>query len=269
MPGFPFPGRPGGEHDEPLLDMIIARRVLPPDAPQPMHDLARMLAALAGPAESGELAGEATVRAAFNRASSPAGISATARHAGRRRRVRRPARSRARLATALVVAVAGLGSVLAAYIDVLPGPIQQLAHVTVAAPPPPSASLSRSLTVRTHPARHPAGRPSSQPGPRPDHSPGPAPVAGQGTPTPNLKPGASRSPGQRVTGPSCGPGPLHSAGPQPKASGHPSPSSWPSGYHCTGLPSGPSALPTLNPYVPLTGTQGHSRDVSRSRIPAP
>ena len=49
MPGFPFPGRPGGEHDEPLLDMIIARRVLPPDAPQPMHDLASMLAALAGP----------------------------------------------------------------------------------------------------------------------------------------------------------------------------------------------------------------------------
>ena len=53
MPGFPFPGRPGGEHDEPLLDMIIARRVLPPDAPQMMHDLARMLAALAGPAEPG------------------------------------------------------------------------------------------------------------------------------------------------------------------------------------------------------------------------
>ena len=34
MPGFPFPGRPGGEHDEPLLDMIIARCALPPDAPQ-------------------------------------------------------------------------------------------------------------------------------------------------------------------------------------------------------------------------------------------
>ena len=49
MPGFPFPGRPGGEHDEPLLDMIIARRALPPDAPQAMHDLAQMLAALAGP----------------------------------------------------------------------------------------------------------------------------------------------------------------------------------------------------------------------------
>ena len=52
MPGFPFPGRPGGDHDEPLLDMIITRRALPPDAPQEMHDLARMLAA--GPAGEGE-----------------------------------------------------------------------------------------------------------------------------------------------------------------------------------------------------------------------
>src|ERR1700731_2191078 len=123
MPGLPFPGRPGGGHDEPLLYLIIPRRATPPDAPQPMHDLARMLAALAGPAEPGELAGEAAARAAFSRVASPAGISAAARRPGRRRRPtrsRRPARSRARLATALVVAAAGLGSVFAAYIDVLP-----------------------------------------------------------------------------------------------------------------------------------------------------
>ena len=165
MPGFPFPGRPGGEHDEPLLDMIIARRALPPDAPQPMHDLARMLAALAGPAEPGELAGEAAVRAAFSRAASPAGISAAARRPGRRRRARRfrgPARSRARLATALVVAAAGLGSVFAAYIDVLPSPIQQLAHVTVAAPAPPSSGPHRSGTVST-PLATRAASPAQQP----------------------------------------------------------------------------------------------------------
>jgi hypothetical protein len=30
MPGFPFPGRPGGEHGEPLLDIIFDRRPLPP-----------------------------------------------------------------------------------------------------------------------------------------------------------------------------------------------------------------------------------------------
>src|ERR1700733_12888385 len=109
MPGFSFPGRLGGEHDEPLLDMIIARRALPPDAPQEMHDLARMLAALADPGEPGELvpselapgwgapgelAGEAAARAAFVRLASPAGISPAARRPVRRhRRSRRPRRS--------------------------------------------------------------------------------------------------------------------------------------------------------------------------------
>jgi hypothetical protein len=257
MPGFPFPGRPGGEHDEPLLDMIIVRRVLPPDAPQPMHDLARMLAALAGPAEPGELAGEAAVRAAFSRAASPVGISAAARRPGRRRRARRfrgPARSRARLATAMVVAVAGLGSVFAAYIDVLPGPIQQLAHVTVAAPAPPSSGPHPSVTARTPRATDPADR-SSQTGPGSHHSTSPARVPGQLTPTPDYKPGPTGSPGPRATGPSCGPGLARSPSPQPKASGYPSPPPWSQGKHCTGIPTGPAGQPTLNPYVPLTGTQ--------------
>ena len=48
MPGF-FPGRPGGERDEPLLDMIFDRCPIPPGAPPEMRDLARMLAAGAGP----------------------------------------------------------------------------------------------------------------------------------------------------------------------------------------------------------------------------
>ena len=229
MPGFLFPGRPGGEHDEPLLDMIIARRVLPPDAPQPMHDLARMLAALAGPAEPGELAGEAAVRAAFSRAASPAGISSAARRPGQRRRARRfrgPARSRARLATALVIAVAGLGSVFAAYIDVLPSPIQQLAHVTVAARPRP-APARPVRHGQDAPATYRAGQPGSQPAPGPHHSASPAQVPGQGTPTPSFKPGPTRSSGHRATGPSCGPGLAHSPGPQPKASGYPSLPSWP------------------------------------------
>lgn len=259
MPGFPFPGRPGGEHDEPLLDMIIARRVLPPDAPQPMHDLASMLAALAGPAEPGELAGEAAVRAAFSRAASPAGISSP----GRRRRPRRfrgPARSRARLATALVVAAAALGSVFAAYIDVLPSPIQQLAHVTVAAPAPPSSGALRPVTAKRPQATDRAGQPSSQPAPGPHHSTSPAQVHGQLTPTPNFKPRPTGSPGHGATGPSCGPGLAHSpspqpkaSGPEPKASGYPSLPSWYPGEYCTGIPARPSDEPTLHPYVP--GTQ--------------
>jgi hypothetical protein len=242
MPGSPFPGRPGGEPDEPLLDMIIARHVLPPDAPQPMHDLVSMLAALAGPAESGELAGEAAVRAAFSRAASPAGISAAARRPGRRRRTRRPARSRARLATALVVAVAGLGSVFAAYIDVLPSPIQQLAHVTVAAPAPPSSSPRHTDAARTPPDRHTANQPGSQPDSRPQHS-SPAPLPGPLTPSPSFKPGSA---GRRTTGPSCTPVLGHSPSPQPKPTGRPSPPSWPPPVHCTGLPTGAPSVPRLN-----------------------
>jgi hypothetical protein len=253
MPGSPFPGRPGGEHDEPLLDMIIARRALPPDAPQPMHDLARMLAALAGPAEPGELAGEAAVRAAFSRAASPAGISA---RPGRRRRARRfrgPARSRARLATALVVAAVALGSVFAAYIDVLPSPIQQLAHVTVAAPAPHGSGPGQSLTARTRRGTHAASQPRSQPAPGPHHSTSPALVPGQLTPTPRYRPRPTWSPG-RTTRPSCGPGVAHSPGPQPKASGYPGPLPWSQWEHCAGIPTGPARPPTLHPDVPGTGT---------------
>jgi hypothetical protein len=248
MPGFPFPGRPGGEPDEPLLDMIIARRVLPPDAPQPMHDLATMLAALAGPAESGELAGEAAVRVAFSRAASPAGISAAARRPGRRRRARGfrgPARSRARLAAALVVAVAGLGSVVAAYIDVLPSPIQQLAHVTVAAPAPPSSGPRHTGAAGTPLDKRASNRPSSQPDSRPQHSTSPAQRPGQLTPSPNFKPG---SPGRRTPRPSCTPVPGHSPSPQPRPTGRPSPPSWSPPVRCTGLPTGPSGGPTLYPY---------------------
>ena len=250
MPGFP-PGRPGGEHDEPLLDMIIARRALPPDAPQPMHDLARMLAALAGPAEPGELAGEAAVRAAFSRAASPAGISSAARRPGRRRRPRRPARSRARLATALVVAVAGLGSVLAAYTGVLPGPVQQLAHVTVAAPAPPSSGRQSSAKASALQAGPATLQPSSRPAPGPHHPAGLAHVPGQGkSPQPSYKPAATRSPGHRPTGPACSPSPWRSPSPPPTASARPSPPSWSQGEHCTGIPSGPAGQPTLDPYVP-------------------
>jgi hypothetical protein len=183
MPGFPFPGRPGGEHDEPLLDMIIARRVLPPDAPQAVHDLERMLAALAGPAESGELASEAAVRAAFRSATSPAGVSPAARRPVRHRRParsRRPARPRAGLAAVLVAAVAGLGSLLAAYTDLLPSSIQQLAHVAVAAPAPHHHSQPQppSMPGTARPVVSASRSPSSRPSATPQHSAGPVRAPG-------------------------------------------------------------------------------------------
>ena len=237
MPGFPFPGRPGGEHDEPLLDMIIARRALPPDAPAVMHDLARMLAALAGPAEPGELTGEAAVRAAFTRAASPAGVSPAARRpvrCRRSRRARRSVRSRVWLATAMVAAVAGLGSVLAAYKDVLPSPIQQLAHVAVAAPAPPSTSNQRPVTLGTgrraasHQARPASSHPALQP-----HRPSATAPAASPTPTtlrPRRKPLPKSSPGHRAPGPACSAAP---SGPM----------------HCGGL-TWPTAQPTPSPYLP-------------------
>ena len=253
MPGFPFPGRPGGEHDEPLLDMIIARRALPPDAPQEMHDLARMLAALAGPAEPGELAGEAAVRAAFSQAASPAGISSAARRPVRRRRPRHRGRDRSRawLATAMVAAVAGLGSVLAAYSDVLPSPIQQLAHVAVAAPAPHSPGPRQPATLETaRPALRTAPA-ASQAAPGPHHSAGNAPASSQASsPRPHFAPGSSGSPGHGITIASCGPGLGRSPGPSPKASARPSPPPWPPAVPCAVAPMGSAIQPTLYPYLP-------------------
>ena len=135
MPGNP-PGRPGGEHDEPLLDMMLERCPIPPGAPREAHDLARMLAAAVGPAEFGELDGEAAALAAFTRLASPPRTSHAARPPARRWRSGRPSRGKLPLAAALVVA-AGLGSTAAAYADVLPAPIQHFAHKTIGAPDSP------------------------------------------------------------------------------------------------------------------------------------
>ena len=155
MPGF-FPGRPGGEHDEPLLDMILERRPIPPGAPPEIHDLARMLAAVAGPAEPGDLAGQDAAQAAFTRLASRPGTSHAALRSARRSLSERPARGRLPLAAALAVAAAGLGSIAAAYAGVLPSPIQHFAHVTIGAPPPPRAVSPRALTVTSSPMpRHP------------------------------------------------------------------------------------------------------------------
>src|SRR5579864_2673059 len=85
MPGFPFPGRPGRDHDEPVLDKILDGQSIPPDSPREMHALAEMLASLAGPAEPGELAGETAALTAFTRSVSPAGASAAARGPAHRR----------------------------------------------------------------------------------------------------------------------------------------------------------------------------------------
>jgi hypothetical protein len=171
MPGF-FPGRPGGEHDEPLLDMILERRPIPPGAPPELHGLARMLAAVAGPAEPGDLAGQDAAHAAFTRLASRPGASHAALRSARRSLSERPARGRLPVAAALAVATAGLGSIAAAFFGVLPSPIQNFAYETIGAPPPPHGISPRPLTVASSPmSRHP--RPSDTGGGQPAASPDP------------------------------------------------------------------------------------------------
>jgi hypothetical protein len=158
MPGF-FPGRPGGEHDEPLLDMILERRPIPPGAPPEFHGLACVLAAAAGPAEPGDLAGQDAAHAAFTRLGSRLGTSHAALRSARRSLSKRPARGRLPQAVALAVAAAGLGSIAAAFVGVLPSPIQHLAHDTIGAPSPALSVSPHALTVTNSPMpRH--SRPS-------------------------------------------------------------------------------------------------------------
>jgi hypothetical protein len=219
MPGIPFPGRPGGEHDEPLLDMLFGARVLPPDAPPEMHDLARTLAALAGPADPSELAGEAAAVAAFSRFAAPAGLSPRAvspgparhrlsrrpvRHRLARRRAmdrpasRRPVR-RTTAVKALLGAVVMVGAIAAAYTGALPGPIQKVAHITINAPAP-SPPGPRHLAVK--PGRDGHARPT----PVPHSQPAPAPKRAAARSTPRYGwPG--RTPALPRASASCGPGP--------------------------------------------------------------
>ena len=152
MPGF-FPGRPGGERDEPLLDMILARRPIPPGAPPEIHGLARMLAAAAGSAEPGELAGQDAALAAFTRLASQAGTSPAAPWSARRWLPVRSARGRLPLAAVATAVAAGLGSTAAAYAGVLPSPIQHFAHVMIGAPAPLRDFSQHVPAVASSPAR--------------------------------------------------------------------------------------------------------------------
>jgi hypothetical protein len=263
MPGF-FPGRPGGEHDEPLLDMLLERRPLPPGAPPPMHDLARMLAAAAGPAEPGDLAGEDAARAAFRRPRSPAGVSHAAPRSARHRLTARPARGRLPLVAALAVAAAGLGSATAAYAGALPSPIQHIAHEFIGAPAPHfDLSQSTPVIISSSPVRV---TPTSDPKPRktrrvpaspasptplgnsrlhtkyPRYTPGPSFASCQPTPAATQNQGRP-APTPSTSHPSPSPG-ASSLGPHQSHSGHDRVSPWPSAPGLTPVPAG-TGCPTL------------------------
>jgi hypothetical protein len=126
MPGSPFPGRPGPDLDELLLDMILNGQPLPPDAPEEMYAVAEMLSSLPGPAEPGRLPGETAARLAFARAAAPVSVSRGARPRARRRQ--------SWVSATLVAAAVGLGCAAAAYAGALPGPILVAFHA-IGAPP--------------------------------------------------------------------------------------------------------------------------------------
>ncbi|MGH3124698.1 MAG: hypothetical protein ACRDND_27260, partial [Streptosporangiaceae bacterium] len=119
----------------------------------------RVLAAVAGPAEPGDLAGQDAAHAAFTRLASRPGTSHAALRSAGRSLSERPARGRLPQAAALAVAAAGLGSIVAAFAGVLPSPIQHFAHEAIGAPPPARGISPHALTVTGSPMpRHP--RPS-------------------------------------------------------------------------------------------------------------
>lgn len=143
MPGFYHPSRPSRELGEPLLDALLEGRSLPPDAPTELCAVAEMLADLAGPAEPGELAGEAAARLGLARTASPVGISPAAHRSARRKRSWMSVPGTVRLGGALIAAAVGLGGAAAAYAGALPGPFQDLAHNLIGAPPAHHASPPR------------------------------------------------------------------------------------------------------------------------------
>ena len=135
MPKVPFPGLPARDQDELLLDMILDRRPLPPNAPPGIHALADKLVGLAAPPGAGELPGEAAALAAFLRSGSPASTLVLAGEPPRHRRVRRFLVGRVRLSAAVAVMTVGLSGTAAAYAGVLPTSVQNFAHRMIDAPP--------------------------------------------------------------------------------------------------------------------------------------
>jgi hypothetical protein len=153
------------------LDELLTAAQPPQDAAAGLQPVAAALAALRARPTDGELAGQARVLAEFR---------STVRVSHRTGRSRRPVPLRERLSSKLAVitaatAVAVSGTVAAAYIGALPGPLQRAANDVFAARVHGRAAPA---AVRAHPFRTPSTMPSpslatSPPGWRPDQA-GPA-----------------------------------------------------------------------------------------------
>jgi hypothetical protein len=156
MPEFPSPADgavpPVGDS---ALDELLTSGQPPQDAAAGLEPVAAVLAALrAGPAD-GELASQARVLAEFR---------STVRVSDRAGRARRLVPLRERLGSRLAVittaaAVAVAGTAGAAYVGVLPGPIQQAAHDVIAAAPVPGGAPdghAAPAAIRAHRLHRPS-----------------------------------------------------------------------------------------------------------------
>jgi hypothetical protein len=157
MPGIPLPGWLSHQPDEQLLDMILAGRPLPPDAPHGLHAVADQLAGMAPSPGPGPLPGEAAALAAFSRAVHPGGTPVRPRRQAVSRLHRLVTAGRLRLAAAGAAIAITLGSTAAAYAGALPAPVQNLAHRLIDAPTAHGGS-GGSLQPRTHPGAPRASR---------------------------------------------------------------------------------------------------------------
>lgn len=131
MPNFPQPQRQdwSAVTDDDLAALLAGKVGAAPG----LRPVADILAALTAGATAGEFAGEARALAAFRRR--------TGARASRRAARRAPAGLAPRLgakaaAAATAAAVVFGGAATAAYANVLPAPIQRLAHETIGAPTP-------------------------------------------------------------------------------------------------------------------------------------
>ena len=154
MPKVPFPGRAGRDQDELLLDMILDRRLLPPEAPPAMHALADNLVGLAALPAGGELPGEAAAVAAFLRSGSPTSTLTLVGGLPARTRGRRLIAGRARLSAAIAVAAVALSGTAAAYAGVLPASVQDFAHRIIDAPVAHHAATRHHDAVKQRAGHH-------------------------------------------------------------------------------------------------------------------
>ncbi len=184
---------------------------------------------LTSPGTSDELAGEQAARAMFAAVSaartqtrtfgvtqSPPRQPASRRSTARRTRkapVRSPSRVGGRLIAAATVIAAAFGFAAAGYAEVLPPPLQHVAHQILgfAGVPNPPGSPSSTLTAGPTPSQHPVTRPTSPP----PATGGPtSPSPGHGTTS-----SRSASPSPKHHSPRLGPSPS----PTPSSPGSPSP----------------------------------------------